>query len=394
MPFELRVAAAAPTVFRNVLLALCGVLALTTLASCDSAPAVKAAAQKPPPPAVVVDRVQLMDLTEERQFTGRIEAIDKVQVRARVQGFLTRRAFEEGAEIKKGQLLFEIERKPYEIAVAEAEANLASARAGLSLAQQTYDRTVALAKRNTASKASLDTAESQLAQAKAQVSAQKASLSTARLNLSYTRITAPIDGRVGRTTYSVGNLVSLTSQPLVTLVGQDPMYVTFPVPQSLLLEVHREGLDPNGVTVRLRLSDGSIYKHPGHIQFADVVATSSTDSVTVRAVIPNPERLLVDQQLVNVSVIRKKPEKRLVVSQSAIAMDQQGPYVLAVGKDNKVMIKRIKVGEQRGSLIIVNSGLAENDRVIVRGQQKVRPGMVVTASLAQTADASTPSRSH
>jgi membrane fusion protein (multidrug efflux system) len=355
--------------------------ALSALTACDSG-VPPTAAQQPPPPAVVVDRVQFRDLTEERQFTGRIEAVEKVQIRARVQGFLKKREFEEGAEIKKGQLLFEIEREPYEIAVAEAEATLSNARAALSLARQTYDRTAALVERSTASKASLDTAESQLAQAKAGVAAQEAALQAAKLNLGYTRIVAPIDGRVGRATYSVGNLVSLESAPLVTLVAQDPMYVTFPVQQSLLLEVRKEGRDPDGVTVVLKLSDGSTYQHLGRIRFADVEATSSTDSVTVRASIANPERLLVDQQLVNVSVVSKQPEKHLVISQSAIALDQQGPYVLAVGGDNKVAIKRIQVGEQRGPLIVVASGLSESDSVIVSGHQKVRPGMTVSPSPA------------
>ncbi len=355
------------------------------LAGCDSG---TPAAQDPAaaPPAVIVAPVELKDVTEERTFTGRIEAIDKVQIRARVPGFLKKREFEEGAMIEKGQLLFEIERDLYEIAVAQAEANLSNAQATLTLAKQTYDRTATLAKRDTASKASLDTAQAQLTESRAAVKAQEAALQAATLNLSYTRITAPIDGRIGRTAYSVGNLVSVDSDPLVTLVAQDPMYVTFPVPQKLLLEVRKEGRGRDSVTVQLRLADGSTYEHQGQIRFVDVEATSSTDSVTVRASIPNPDGLLVDQQLVSVAVVRKQPERRLVVSQSAILLDQQGPYVLAVGDDNKVTIQRITTGDQRGPLIVVTSGLAENDRVIVSGHQKVRPGVVVAPSQASNAD--------
>lgn len=361
-------------------------LAASILAGCDSdapAPDKRAAI----PPAVIVESVQLKDLTEERTFTGRIEAIDKVQIRARVQGFLNKREFEEGAEIEKGRLLFEIEREPYEITVTQAEANLSNAQAALTLAQQTYDRTATLAKRDTVSKASLDTARAELTQAQAAVKAQEAALQAAKLNLSYTRITAPIDGRVGRTAYSIGNLVGPDSGPLVTLVAQDPMYVTFPVPQKLLLEVRKEGQGPDSVTVQLRLADGTTYDQQGRIRFAEVEATSSTDSVMVRASIANPDRLLVDQQLVNVSVVRKQPEKRLVVSQSAMLLDQQGPYVLAVGDDNMVTIKRITTGEQRGPLIVVTSGLKEVERVIVSGHQKVRPGVLVAPSQASNPDA-------
>ncbi|MEX2614848.1 MAG: efflux RND transporter periplasmic adaptor subunit [Alphaproteobacteria bacterium] len=355
------------------------------LTGCDSdAPAPQGQAESPP--AVIVEAVQLKDVTEERSFTGRIEAIEKVQIRARVQGFLKKRAFEEGAEIDKGQLLFEIEREPYEVAVDQAEANLANAQAALTLARQNYDRTSALARSNTASRAALDTAQTQLSQAQAAVQAQQAALRSAQLDLGYTRIAAPIDGRVGRAAYSVGNLVSIDSNPLVTLVAQDPMYVTFPVPQWLLLEVRKEGRGPDSVFVKLRLADGTIYDQEGQIQFVDVESTSSTDSVMVRASIANPDRLLVDQQLVTVMVVTKQPERRLVVSQSAILLDQQGPYVLGVDGDSKATIRRIAVGEQRGPLIVVKSGLAEGDRVVVSGHQKVRPGMTVAASQAGNSD--------
>ena len=360
-------------------------LAALLLAGCDSDSAAPQG-QAESPPAVIVEAVQLKDVTEERSFTGRIEAIEKVQIRARVQGFLKERAFEEGAEITKGQLLFEIEREPYEIAVAQAEATLANAQAALTLAKQTYDRTSSLARSNTASRAALDTAQTQLSQAQAAVQAQQAALKSAQLSLGYTRITAPLDGRVGRAAYSVGNLVSIDSNPLVTLVAQDPMYVTFPVPQWLLLEVRKEGRGPDSVIVKLRLADGAVYDQEGQIEFVDVESTSSTDSVMVRASIPNPRHLLVDQQLVTVKVVTKQPERRLVVSQSAILLDQQGPYVLGVDGDSKVAIQRIEVGEQRGPLIEVKSGLAEGDSVIVSGHQKVRPGVTVTTSQASNPD--------
>ncbi|MGE0768283.1 MAG: efflux RND transporter periplasmic adaptor subunit [Hyphomicrobiaceae bacterium] len=339
----------------------------------------------PPPPSVVVEPVVLHNLAEERSFTGRIEAIDKVQLRARVQGYLKSRNFTEGAEVKAGDLLFEIEPEPFELAVSQAAANLANAEAAQTLAELTYQRSLELTDRGTTSKASLDSAQSSLRQAQANVKARQAELQTAKLNLSYTRITAPMAGLIGRSAYSVGNLVGPDSGMLVLLVKQDPVYVTFPVPYSLLLQVKKEGQSEDSVYIKLRLADGSMYEPEGRIAFADVQSTSSTDSVTIRGTIPNPQRLLLDQQLVNVFVIRRKPDKKLVISQSALLLDQQGPYVLAVDDKNKVSINRIKVGEQRGSLIIVDSGLSVDQRVIVSGHQKARPGALVDPHVASKA---------
>ncbi len=362
-----------------------GLFAVLTLAACGSPP--PQAQKKPPPPSVVVQAARMKDITQERSFTGRIEAVDKVQLRARVQGFLKARDFNEGSEVKKGQLLFEIEPASFEIAVAQADANLSSAEAALTLAQQTYDRTRQLVSTNTQSQSQLDSAQAALMQAKATVEARQADLRAARLNLSYTRIVAPMDGRVGRATYSIGNLVGPTSDPLVTLVAQDPVYVTFPVPQEVLLQVARSGISADSVLVKIKLADGSTYDHEGKVRFADVQAIASTDSVIVRATMPNPERLLVDQEIVSVSVIRKKAQPRLVISQSALLLDQQGPYVLAVGADNKVAIKRITTGTQRGPLIVVTSGLEAGEKVIVSGHQKVRPGMVVATEMEPDAPA-------
>lgn len=352
------------------------------LAACraDEAPKQQ---QAGPPPAVVTETAVLQDLLAERSFTGRIEAIDKVQVRARVQGFIKARRFEEGAEVKAGDLLFEIDPEPFETAVHQSEANLASAQAALVLAQQTFDRAEELVSRGATSRAQLDTARSGLLQAQGAAKARQAELESARLNLGYTRISAPMDGRVGRSTYSVGNLVGPDSGALVLLVRQDPVYVTFPVPAGVSLQVRRSEQDLDSAYVKLRLADGASYAPEGRIAFSDVQATSSTDSVTVRATIANPQRLLIDQQLVNVSVVRRKPEQKLVIPQAALLLDQQGAYALAVDANSKVEIKRIVVGEQRGPSIVVESGLAAGDRVIVSGHQKARPGATVSAQPAR-----------
>jgi membrane fusion protein (multidrug efflux system) len=330
-----------------------------------------------PPPSVIVESVASRDVADRQSFIGRVQAIDKVAIRARVDGFINRRGFEDGAEVATGQVLFELEKAPYEAAVALAEANLANAKATLQLAKATEDRVAPLAQRGTASQATLDEARAKLAQGQADVRAQEANLKKAQLDLDYATIRSPMDGRAGGAAFAVGEYVSATSNPLVTIVRQDPMYIAFPVPQRTLLEVRREGIRSDSVTVRLRLSDGSDYEHEGVIKFAEVESNAGTDTVTVRAQIPNPRNFLVDQQLVNVTVMSKAPDRRLLMSQSAVLLDQTGAHVLAVTPEKKIELRRVELGGQRGPNIIVLSGLEEGDRVVVSGHQKVRPGMTV-----------------
>lgn len=341
------------------------------------------AAPNVPPPSVIVDTARFRNLAEQRSFTGRTEAIDKVTIRARVTGFLKSRGFEEGAEVTEGQVLFELEKEPYEAALALAEANVANTRASLELAQATYDRTKPLADRGTAAQATLDDARAKLSQAQAMLQAQEANLVKAQIDLSYTVIRAPMSGRTGRATYALGEYVSPASNPLVTLVRQDPMYVAFPIPQRVLLEARRDHVTADNAVVQIKLPDGSIYGYEGVLKFIDVVGNPGTDTVTVRASLPNPKRLLIDQQLVGVTVIAKEPQRKLVVSQAALMLDQQGASVLVVTPDNKVESRRIEVGEQRGPDIVVNKGLTEGERVVVSGHQKVRPGATVEAHQAQ-----------
>ncbi|MEO8651648.1 MAG: efflux RND transporter periplasmic adaptor subunit [Hyphomicrobiaceae bacterium] len=340
--------------------------------------AVTAQAPKgPPPPSVIVDVARERDVSEQQSYTGRIEAIDKVAIRARISGFLKSRGFEEGAEVAKDHVLFEIEKEPFEAALALAEANLANAQAALILAQATFDRATPLAERGTASQATLDDARAKLSQAQANIKAQEANVVKARIDLSYTIIRAPMTGATGRAAYALGEYVSPMSNPLVTLVRQDPMYVAFPIPQRDLLRVRREGRNADSVLVRLRLPDGSTYTHDGTIRFAEVVGNPGTDTVTIRAQVPNPERLLVDQQIVGVTVVAKKPERKLVVSQAALMLDQKGASVLVVTKEHKIENRRVEVGEQLGPDIVISKGLAAGDEVVIDGHQKVRPGVVV-----------------
>ena len=366
------------------------VTACLFVAGCGSEP------PKPPqqPPPVVVAKVVQRDVAGETTYTGRIEAVDKVQLRARVQGFLVKRNFAEGADVKKDQVLYEIDRQPFEIAVRQAEANVANADAALQLAQVTFDRQQDLAERNSAaaSKAQLDQTRAGLAQALAQKQVREAELKTAQLNLGYASVQAPFDGRAGRSAYSVGDLVGPSGNPLVTIVAQDPMYVSFPVPQRVLLEVRKSHTAREAYFVQIRLADGSIYSSRGEIRFAEVQATSSTDSVIVRASIPNPDRLLVDQQLAEVMVVRKQADQRLMIPQSALLLDQQGAYTLVVGADKKVVQRRIVAGAQTGPLLIVEQGLSLGEDVVVSGHQNARPGTTVAPQSAEAAANAAPAR--
>jgi membrane fusion protein, multidrug efflux system len=337
-----------------------------------------------PPPTVVVEKAAMQDLASAETFTGRVEAIDTVQIRARVSGFLKARHFTEGSMVERDSLLFEIEPELFEIALAQANANLANAQAALTLARQTYDRNQELVSRNVTSQARLDDARAALEQAQAAIKARQADVEKAKLDLSYTRITAPMGGLIGRAAFSSGAYLTAQSNPLATLVRHDPIYLTFPVPQRLLVEVRKEGVAADGVYVEAVLSDGTTYAHKGQIKFVDVQATSSTDSVLVRATMPNPDQLLVDRQIVEVRVVRNAPQSRLVISQSALLLDQQGAFVLAVTPENKVAMKRIRTGEQSGPSIVVEDGLAVGDQVIVSGHQKARPGEVVAPQSAQS----------
>jgi membrane fusion protein (multidrug efflux system) len=353
-------------------------------------PETAAAQGAPPPPTVSVETVQFSDLKGSTTFSGRVEAISKIELRARADGLITALKFEEGAEVKKGQVLFEIERRPYEIAVAQAEGNLAASQAALVAADSLYKRTLELETRQISTEASLDNAKASLAQAKARVSLDQASFEQAKLMLSYTQIAAGIDGRIGRAAHAVGDLVGPASTALATLVSQDPVYVAFAVPRPMLETLLKRQGGTYGAEVELRAGAGeSAHPFKGKIAFVDVEANAATDTVVVRATVSNPGRELIPQQLVDVTIVDKEATKSLVVSQSALLLDQLGSYVLTLDSSNKVEIRRFESGPQYGSMITVRSGLAEGDRVIVGGHLRAQPGAIVTPQAAPIKTSST-----
>ncbi len=364
-------------------------LRTVALVACLVAP-LSALAQTPPAglPAVVVTPAAMQAISDSADFLGRIQAAEKVDLRARVEGFIVEQRFKEGQMVKKGDVLFVIDKAPYEATVDQRKADLAAAQAIEANAIVQLARTKDLAERGNAPQATLDQRIAEDAKAKADVAKAQAALRTAEINLSYTEISAPIDGRIGTASVTPGNLVNPATGPLATIVSINPINVTFPVTQRELLQARqRAGGEPQRIDVRLRLADGSMYGESGRVQLLDVVANQGTDSVTVRATIPNPQGTLIDGSSVRVVLAIGEPEKRLVVPSAAVAIDQQGPFVLVVGEGDKVQVKRLQIGSQRSGFTIVEKGLAAGDRVIVEGMVRVRPGMQVAPTVSPAAPA-------
>jgi membrane fusion protein (multidrug efflux system) len=305
-----------------------------------------------------------------------------------VQGFLEQRLFTEGQNVKEGDLLYVIEQPPFQAQVDEAKASLARAEASVAETRATLERVQQASGSGAVSKQELDQARANDQRAQAEVLAAKAQVEIAELNLSYTEITAPIDGRIGFTNYTIGNLVGPDSGTLATIVSEDPIYVTFPVSNRIILEVREQAIaagKPNEFVVRAQLPDGTTYGDPGKVNFLNIQADQTTDTITVRAEFPNPEGLLVAGGFVNVAVERAKPEERLVVPQAALQLDQGGAYVLVVNSQDEVEERRVQTGQAYGGNLVVQSGLQAGESVIVEGIQKVRPGMKVQASVVPLA---------
>lgn len=341
------------------------------------------AQQAAAPPAVLVQAAELKPLGARSEFIGRVAAVDKVELRARVKGFLGPRQFTDGDMVKENQVLFRIEPDTYQAAVDQKTAQRDAAKATLANADLQFTRAAELLRTNTGTKVTYDQRQAEQLQAKAALEEAEAALRDAQINLSYTEIRTPIAGRVGRAAASPGNLVSPDSGVLATVVTENPMRVLFSVSQRELLDARKEsGGGADGIVVQLRLADDSIYSEKGKLDFIDVTVDSKTDGQVVRAIFPNKNDTLTDGMTVRVVLEAEKPPTVIAISQAAVALDQAGSYVFVVNDKNVVEQRRVKTGPVRDGLMAIDSGLKAGDKVIIQGQQKVRPGMTVTATLA------------
>jgi len=348
---------------------------------------IPAAIAQPAPPAVLVAPAQLENVSNTATFVGRVKAVDKVELRARVSGYLGPRLFKEGDKVNEGQTVFTLDPAPFEAVLGQRRADVAAATAALALADLQAQRGRQLIKTKTIPQQELDQRETTLLKARASLDQAKAAKQAAAVDLSYTQIKSPIAGRIGQAAFSPGNLVGPDSGILATIVRQDPVQVVFNVSQRQLLEARRDAPQSNldAIVARLRLADGSTYDQPGHIDFLGVQADPNTDSVPLRAVFANPKDLLADGMSVRVMLQLGQPVEALVIPQAAIAQDQAGTYVFVVDQQNKVARRPVRVQIQRDGSAVVKDGLAAGDRVIVQGQARVRPGIVVAPSAAPPA---------
>ncbi|NYZ16464.1 efflux RND transporter periplasmic adaptor subunit [Azospirillum sp. RWY-5-1] len=356
-------------------------LALTT-ATAASAQA-PGGGQGAPLPAVVVAPVERRTIAPQSEFVGRVEPIASFDARVRVAGTLERVAFAEGQDVVRDQLLYVIEPAVYRARLDAAQAQLARAEAQLREATQDYERAVELNRRGTASEATLQQSQAARDSAQADVMAARAAVEQAELELSYTDIRSPIVGRVGATAVTEGNYVTPETGTLATVVQLDPIRVVFSVSDRQLLDVLQQtgAGSPAELTDRfvptLRMANGTLYDQPGRVEFVDNRVDPQTGTIRVRARFTNPQALLLPGQYVNVVVRPEQTAQRPVVPVDAVQRNREGAYVLVVGADDVVQARPVTLGTQQDQVYAVRDGLQPGERIVVQGQQKLRPGMRV-----------------
>jgi membrane fusion protein (multidrug efflux system) len=343
------------------------------------------------PPAVGVVAAEYKSITESNEFNGRIQARQRVDLVARVTAFLDEQLFTEGAEVKTGDLLYRLERGPFEADVEAKQAAIAQAEAQLENANIALARAEDLFRKEAGTQATRDDARATQRTAAAQLKSAQAQLRQSQINLDYTEIRAPIDGRIGRTSVTIGNVVSPTSGVLARLVSPDPMWVVFPVSVRRVLELRDRYAEKGGldaVQIRLRLPNGHIYDQIGRLDFIDVGVAQDTDTITLRGTIANPARPpsilreLTDDMFVTVLLEAVEPVKVLAVPRAAILSDQQGDYVYVVNAQNVAEQRRVKLGQSTPETAAVTDGLKAGEQVIIEGVQRVRPNALVAPAPA------------
>lgn len=368
-------------------------VAAFVLASCGGGE--QSAAPAPPPADVAVMTVQPAPITNVIELPGRVQAVRTAEVRARVDGIVERRLYEEGTDVRSGTPLFRIDPRPLRAALDAAQAALRRAEAERNNAQRDVERFRPLVARNAISQQEYDAATARLAQGQAGVASAAAQVEQARLNLGYASVTSPIAGRAGRAQVTEGALVSASQGTLMTTVEQlDPVYVNFSQSSTELLRIRRDiqagRLRMGGVgrtRVTLMMEDGGVYERSGVLDFLDQSVDPSTGTVSLRAEFPNPRRILLPGEFVRARIEAGVQPSGILVPQRAVQLSAQGASVMVVGPNSVAAARPVKVGELHGTQWNILSGLKPGERVITDGLQKVRPGaqVRVAGAPAQTA---------
>jgi membrane fusion protein (multidrug efflux system) len=351
-----------------------------------------------------VVRAERQQITQSDEFIGRIQAVNRVALVARVTGFLEKRLFVEGSEVKTGDLLYQLEQPPFQAQVDASRAAVDQLNAQHRNAEIALERAQQLLKTSAGPQATVDStlaAERALA---AQIAGAQAQLNTAEINFGYTEIHAPIDGKISATSVTEGNVVSPTSGTLATLVSQDPTYVIFAIAQRTALDLRNRYAGKGGysaVVIKLRLPDGRIYGEDGKLDYSSPTVAEDTDTITLRGVIANPvfpgmqagqpgSRELADGEFVTVLLEGVQPVPVLAIPRAAVLSDQQGDYVYVVDAQNKAQVRRVQLGQSTPSMAVVTNGISEGELVISEGLQRVRPGEAVSAGPASPPPAISP----
>ena len=338
-------------------------------------------------PGVVVDTVDSRVIETVDSYIARVEAITTVELQARVTGFLEKRNFVEGGFVKNGELLYQIEKAPYEAAVAKAKAELEGAQATEKNGELYLERQKLLLKQGDVPQATVDVATAELGADRAATNQAKADLQTAQINLGYTDIYSPLDGRIGISAIDVGNVVGPSNGILATINSVDPIYVVFYVSEQALLEERRKGLitgSTSSLKAKVTLADGEAFDQTGTVEYVDIEVQESTDTIELRASFPNPDAVLLPGQFVSVALEDPTAKPVITVPQAAIQLDNKGHFVFVVDEKDTVQRRDVTLGEQIPGAWIVQKGLSVGEQVVVQGLQKIHAGAKVNPVDAAT----------
>jgi RND family efflux transporter MFP subunit len=366
-------------------------LTVAGLAACDDGNSAIQQGEAPPPPTVTVATPVVREVVEDDEFIGRFEAIDEVDIRARVGGYLQKLHFTDGQVVAEGDLLFTIDQRPFQTAVAEAEANLRIAQSQVEFTTKQLERARELSSRGNISISALDERQQEFIAAQAQVQGAKAALDSARLDLDYTEIRAPVGGRIDRNFISVGNLVSPDETILTRIVSLDPIYFYFDIDERSFLAYARDARSrgvslqegAGAMAVKVRLSDERDGSFKGKLDFAENRVDRGTGTMRVRAIFDNPDLILQPGLFGTINIPGSLPYRGVLIPDEAISADQDRRIVYVVDAEGKVTARQIRPGPRLHGYRVVREGLEGNETIVINGLMSVRPGVTVTPNMVE-----------